>query len=180
MVAGPGRGVTSRSLLIPRVHRPQKASPACSLRRGCYPLLCNACGRLTMRNPGGRAQRERNQSCCPPLGPRDGGTARSGPIVCSARCLGLDEFARSGMAGMSGDHGCSFPRAAVTSWYNEIAAYDFAAPGFSKQTGHFTRCVGATAYARLREGVLQRARHRVPVLPPDTTTCGPKFVCFRA
>lgn len=30
---------------------------------------------------------------------------------------------------------------AVTSWYNEVSAYNYASPGFSSQTGHFTQVV---------------------------------------
>jgi len=30
---------------------------------------------------------------------------------------------------------------AVTSWYNEVSAYNYASPGFSMQTGHFTQVV---------------------------------------
>lgn len=30
---------------------------------------------------------------------------------------------------------------AVTSWYNEVSAYNYASPGFSMQTGHFTQIV---------------------------------------
>lgn len=29
----------------------------------------------------------------------------------------------------------------VTSWYNEVSAYNYASPGFSMQTGHFTQVV---------------------------------------
>ena len=29
----------------------------------------------------------------------------------------------------------------VTSWYNEVSAYNYATPGFSSQTGHFTQVV---------------------------------------
>ncbi|MEQ9236274.1 CAP family protein [Coleofasciculus sp. E2-BRE-01] len=30
---------------------------------------------------------------------------------------------------------------AVTSWYNEVSDYDYANPGFSSETGHFTQVV---------------------------------------
>lgn len=40
-----------------------------------------------------------------------------------------------------GTAGAFSPQNVVASWYNEIAAYNFSAPDFSPQTGHFTQVV---------------------------------------
>jgi len=40
-----------------------------------------------------------------------------------------------------GTAGAYSPQVAVANWYGEVAAYDFAAPGFGQKTGHFTQIV---------------------------------------
>lgn len=43
----------------------------------------------------------------------------------------------------AGTAGAFSPEDAVDAWYRESAAYDFAHPGFSMETGHFTQLVWA-------------------------------------
>jgi uncharacterized protein YkwD len=45
------------------------------------------------------------------------------------------------LAGRTGDDAMNTLETRVDSWYSEVAMYDFANPGFSLDTGHFTQLV---------------------------------------
>jgi hypothetical protein len=58
--------------------------------------------------------------------------------------------------------------AAIVNWYNEVSLYNFAQPGFSGETGHFTQvcvCVSLCSCTRLMRVVRQRLVHVMCRLP---------------
>ena len=95
-------------------------------------------------NPAGAAWLERHNAhranhCAPPL-------AWDENLVASAqawadRCVFEHEQGTGVGENLFAAVGNASPAAAVDGWYNEVTAYDFSAPGFSAETGHFTQVV---------------------------------------